>query len=106
MRESAKEYIALPSEGTHRAEIDRRKIDDCLPAVMQYACHYWGHHLAQCQNMNNVIHDAFLFLQRLFLHWMEAMSLLGLMSKILGIIEAVQISISVSVEDRLIYTVT
>ncbi|KAJ1709082.1 hypothetical protein NYO67_8749 [Aspergillus flavus] len=89
-----KNICALPSDGTHHAEIDRRKIDDCLPDALQYACQYWAHHLIQCRNLNNVMHDAFLFLQTHFLHWVEAMSLLGLTSEILGILDTLQTGIS------------
>ena len=91
-----KNLCALPSEGTYRAEIDRQEINDCLPATLQYACQYWAHHLVQCQNMDKVMHDAFLFLQVHFLHWVEAMSLLGLASEILGILGTLQAEISVS----------
>jgi hypothetical protein len=94
-----KNICGLPSDGTHRAEIDRRKIDDYIPAALQYACQYWAHHLVQCRNFNNVMHDAFLFLQTHFLHWLEAMSLLGLTSEMHGILDTLQTGISVSSED-------
>lgn len=94
-----KNICVLPSDGTHRTEIDRRKIDDYLPATLQYACQYWAHHLVQCRNLNNVMHNAFLFLQTHFLHWVEAMSLLGLTSEMLGILDSLRTGISVSSED-------
>ncbi|KAJ5453440.1 uncharacterized protein N7458_004396 [Penicillium daleae] len=72
-----KNICTLPSDGTYRAEIDRRKIDDYVPAALQYACQYWAHHLVQCRNLNNV----------------EAMSLLGLMSEILSILDTLQTGI-------------
>lgn len=48
-----------------------------------------------------MMHDAYIFLQVHFLHWVEAMSLLGLTSEVSGILDRLQTSISVSSEDNL-----
>jgi hypothetical protein len=45
------------------------------------------------------MHDAFLFLYAYFLHWVEAMSLLGFMTEILGILNDLRTVVSVSSED-------
>jgi nucleoside phosphorylase len=86
----------LPSPGTERANISRQTINQCLPPELQYACRYWASHLVQCTDLNDMMHDALKFLQRHFLHWVEAMSLLGLLSELLEIIDLIQASISVS----------
>ncbi|KAJ6070716.1 hypothetical protein N7467_012035 [Penicillium canescens] len=81
-----KNICGLPSHGTQRAEIDRRIIDRYISPELQYACQYWAHHLMQCTDLHDVLHDALSFLQRHFLHWVEAMSLLSLGSEVVGII--------------------
>lgn len=81
---------ALPSEGTLRVDIDQRTIDGYIRPELQYSCHYWVHHLVRSKDPNSVLPDAFSFLQRHFLHWMEAMSLLGLASEVVRIITQLQ----------------
>ncbi|KAJ5982742.1 hypothetical protein N7451_012842 [Penicillium sp. IBT 35674x] len=85
-----KNICGLASDGTQRAEIGRQTIDDCLPPELQYSCRYWVHHLTQCTDLNSVIRDAFLFLQEHFLHWVEAMSLLGFVSEVVGMLNLLQ----------------
>ncbi|OQE34671.1 hypothetical protein PENCOP_c016G07939 [Penicillium coprophilum] len=63
----------LPNDGTPRAEIDRQTIDDCLYPELQYSCRYWAYHLKH------------------FLHWVEAMSILGLVSETVVIIDRLQL---------------
>ncbi|KGO75648.1 NACHT nucleoside triphosphatase [Penicillium italicum] len=85
-----KNICGLPSDGTLRAEVDRQVVDRCLSSDLQYACRYWAHHLVQCADLNAMIRDALLFLQKHFLHWVEALSLLGLLSEVVGIINLLQ----------------
>ncbi|KAJ6073173.1 NACHT and WD40 domain protein [Penicillium canescens] len=85
-----KNICALPSDGTRRAEVDRPTIDRYVPPELQYACRYWSHHLVNCTESKNLMQDSFLFLQRHFLHWMEAMSLLGLISEVVWVLEVLQ----------------
>ncbi|KAJ5432107.1 uncharacterized protein N7458_011263 [Penicillium daleae] len=68
----------LPSDGTQRTEVNQLTIDRNLPWGLQSACRYWVNHLIQCTDLIGMMHDALLFLQRHFLNWVEAMSLLGL----------------------------
>ncbi|KAL4867481.1 hypothetical protein BDV12DRAFT_186654 [Aspergillus spectabilis] len=72
----------LASPGTRRAFISDHTIRQYLPLELQYSCHYWTHHLEQGQPLSSEIEDIRLFLQKHFLHWMEAMSLLGLISEV------------------------
>lgn len=85
----------LPGNGTRRAEIDRRTVDHCLPPELQYACRYWAHHLVRSVDLDAVINNCLIFLQKHFLHWMEAMSLLGLASEVVGIISLLQTAVTV-----------
>jgi hypothetical protein len=85
-----KNICRLRSDGTRRAEIDHQTIDQYLPPELQYACRYWVFHLAQCIVSHDVMHNALLFLEKHFLHWVEAMCLLGLASEMVGIINILQ----------------
>ncbi|KAJ5556988.1 hypothetical protein N7494_000903 [Penicillium frequentans] len=73
-----------------RVEIDPQTINHFLSPEIQYSCRFWAHHLAQSKDPNSVMEDAFLFLQTHFLHWFEAMSILGLTSEVVGIINLLQ----------------
>lgn len=99
-----KNICGLPSDGTLRSEVDSRTVNAYLPPELQYACRYWAYHLVKCADSDNMMYSALLFLQRHFLrkhflHWTEAMSLLGLTSEIIGILDRLQTVISVSCED-------
>lgn len=91
-----KNICGLEGYGIKRAEIDTRSIHQHLPPELQYSCCYWVYHLAQSEDVAAAIDDIFLFLQEHFMHWMEAMSLLGVVSEVLGIIDQLQSVIRVS----------
>ncbi|KAI9785549.1 MAG: hypothetical protein M1839_009290 [Geoglossum umbratile] len=81
----------LLNPGTLRSKIDERTIAICLPPELQYACRYWVHHLEQS---DRYIHDGDLihiFLQKYFLYWLEAMSLIGEAYKYIHIINKLQV---------------
>lgn len=91
----------LPSDGTQNFEIGRETIDGYLPPELQYACRYWVYHLVRCTDCTDfkqMLQDAFTFLRVHLLHWVEAMSLLGLTLEILGILDHLQTATSVSSE--------
>jgi hypothetical protein len=101
MQDSLERNICkLPSEGTQRDEISNDSIQLHIPPPLKYACRYWAHHLLRCTDLSGMMHDAYLFLQVHFLHWVEAMSLLGLTSEVSGILDRLQTSTSVSSEDN------
>ncbi|KAJ6092101.1 NACHT and WD40 domain protein [Penicillium canescens] len=80
----------LSSDGTLRSDIDPQIISSCLPPELQYSCRFWAQHLMQSHDPISLIQDAFMFLQKHFLHWIEAMSILGLASEIVRIIDLLQ----------------
>jgi hypothetical protein len=92
----------LLSDGTQRVEIDPRTINRCLSQELQYSCRYWAQHLVKSKDVGFVIHKAFSFLKKHFLHWMEAMSILGLASEIVGIIDLLQTVVNVSFYDQVL----
>ncbi|OQE62988.1 hypothetical protein PENNAL_c0253G00080 [Penicillium nalgiovense] len=83
MQDSLEKNICkLASEGTPRNEISNDSIRHYIPPELKYACRYWAHHLVH------------------FLHWVEAMSLLGLTSVVSGILDLLQMAKSLpQVED-------
>lgn len=101
MQGSLKKNICkLPSESMQRNEIINDSIQQYIPPELKYACRYWAHHLVQCTDLSGMMHNAYSFLQVHFLHWVEAMSLLGLTSVVSGILDLLQTAISVSSEDN------
>ncbi|KAJ6002664.1 hypothetical protein N7451_005211 [Penicillium sp. IBT 35674x] len=82
-----KDICNLGSPGIRRADIEDQQIRQYLPPDLQYSCHYWIYHLEQCQvHGYSEIGDVQLFLQKHFLHWVEVMSLLGLISEVVGML--------------------
>jgi type II secretory pathway predicted ATPase ExeA len=81
-----KNICGLPSYGTSRTGIDPASVARLLPPALQYACHYWVYHLSQSTAPARILDQALLFLKEHFLHWIESMSILGLMS---GTLDAV-----------------
>ncbi|CAG8184312.1 unnamed protein product [Penicillium nalgiovense] len=93
MQDSLEKNICkLASEGTPRNEISNDSIRHYIPPELKYACRYWAHHLVQCTDLSDMMHNAYLFLQVHFLHWVEAMSLLGLTSVVSGILDLLQMA--------------
>ncbi|KAJ6023799.1 NACHT and WD40 domain protein [Penicillium herquei] len=70
----------LQSFGMERKDIDDRTIRQCVPPHLQYSCQYWVLHL---KGSSHSISDMEImsFLEEHFLHWLEAMSLMGVMSE-------------------------
>jgi WD40 repeat protein len=82
-----KNICSLASPGTPRADIDPQELRKCLTPELQYSCRYWIDHLEHSQALSSEIEDVRLFLQKHFLHWVEAMSLLGLMSEVVVMLD-------------------
>jgi NACHT domain len=77
----------LESSGSLAHEVQSHQIDSHLPRDIQYACRYWVDHLEHVDPVhrdeiglrdNGYIHS---FLQKHFLHWLEALSLMQRMSE-------------------------
>ncbi|EAU30114.1 hypothetical protein ATEG_09923 [Aspergillus terreus NIH2624] len=82
-----RDICKLADPGARRAEIDPLHIHKSLPSELQYSCRYWTHHLKNSHALSSDIEEVQLFLQKHFLHWMEAMSLLGLISDMTGMLD-------------------
>ncbi|KAL4889237.1 hypothetical protein BDV59DRAFT_186778 [Aspergillus ambiguus] len=86
---------ALSSYGTRRADIASQVIDQHIPQALQYSCRYWTYHWKQMGTQERE-NDIFSFLKVHFIHWLEAMSLMGLASETVGTIYALQSGLKVS----------
>ncbi|KAE8353294.1 WD40-repeat-containing domain protein [Aspergillus coremiiformis] len=81
------------SDGTLRSDISDEDLKDHLPAELQYSCHYWIYHLQQGRYQITDQDDIHSFLENHFLHWLEAMSILGLATEIVSGIRTLQSSV-------------
>jgi len=76
-------------------EINKHTIDACIPSDIQYACQYWVYHLKQGRGIicdDDQVHS---FLTRHFLHWLEALSLIGRLSESIGMIDNLVVMVEV-----------
>ena len=70
-----KDICDLREPGVSLAEVDGQILDACLPPELQYACLNWANHLDL--GKVSVDEEVYTFLKSHFLHWLEALCLLG-----------------------------
>ncbi|KAF2175951.1 hypothetical protein K469DRAFT_679307 [Zopfia rhizophila CBS 207.26] len=80
----------LPSPGILRSEIDEQTIQDYVSPEVHYACRYWVHHLEQSKGHIRDRDPVHVFLQKHFLYWLEAMSLIKEASESIRMINSLQ----------------
>ncbi|KAJ5639784.1 uncharacterized protein N7484_007646 [Penicillium longicatenatum] len=91
MRAKLKKNICnLENYGTERTGIDSKLISQTLQKELHYSCRYWVYHLDQCTDQSYMLSQALLFLEEHFLHWVEAMSLLGIISEVVRMIDVLR----------------
>ncbi|KAK5042938.1 hypothetical protein LTR84_011994 [Exophiala bonariae] len=72
-----KDICSLKQHDSLAADLDKSTVLQSLPSHIQYACLYWAHHLKNIgQDLSEGGHPH-LFLQHHFLHWLEALSVIG-----------------------------
>jgi hypothetical protein len=72
-----KDICDLRTPGAQASKVDSYRVEQSLPADLQYACQYWVQHLQRSEVRlydNGQVH---VFLQEHLLHWLEALSLIG-----------------------------
>jgi hypothetical protein len=79
-----------------RIEVDAKTIRESLPPHVQYACLYWVYHLEQSKDRVRDGGQVHLFLKRHFLHWLEALSLMGKISESIAMIGSLHSLLAVS----------
>jgi type II secretory pathway predicted ATPase ExeA len=82
----------LASYGIKSKDIDRQIIQQHLAADLQYSCYYWVHHLKQSQGGISE-YEILSFLQKRFLHWLEALALMGKISEAARMIKTLESNI-------------
>ena len=78
----------LEYPGKPRREIDSTITDDRLSPIFQYACQYWIQHIRYGKVKIQDQEDVHIFLQKHFLQWLEAMSLINRLAEV---IEQIQV---------------
>ncbi|KAF2809507.1 WD40 repeat-like protein [Mytilinidion resinicola] len=76
-----KDICNLRLPGTLAEEVDRSKVEECIPAQLQYACSYWIRHLQKSLVDPSLLETVCTFLKQHFLHWFEVLSLLRKMDE-------------------------
>ncbi|KAF9765081.1 hypothetical protein IL306_002692 [Fusarium sp. DS 682] len=85
-----KNICSLSFPGMHRSAVGVQQLEERIPPEIQYACMNWVHHQTKVDLEPNGISDLYDFLKTHFLHWLEALSLIGRISESIGFIEELQ----------------
>jgi NACHT domain len=91
-----KNICRIPNYGIKRVDIPYTLVKKHLTEEIQYACRYWIQHTCQCQVDAAQIESVFKFLRTHYTHWLEAMSILGLISEAVKSINKFSTHITVS----------
>ncbi|KAL5342669.1 WD40-repeat-containing domain protein [Aspergillus crustosus] len=78
--------LLVPEDDEQRFEKDMQLLprkSDNPPDALGYACCYWAQHLARSNDLKSAFDEVVPFLEKHFLHWLEAMCCLGLVSEAL-----------------------
>ena len=71
-----RDICGLHSPGVLATEVQQERIEQCLPTELQYACLYWVQHVQKGEALLQDDGQVHVFLQKHFLHWLEALSLM------------------------------
>jgi hypothetical protein len=85
MRGALQENICdLSFPGMRQSSVDSGQLEKRMPSQLQYACMHWVHHQTSGKPELSDDKNVYGFLTTHFLHWLEAMSLLGRVKECLG----------------------
>jgi hypothetical protein len=85
----------LSEAGMHIGEIEESRITASLPPELQYACRYWVDHLERSERSIEDGDATHRFLEKHFLHWLEAMSLINETSLCVRLVARLQALVTV-----------
>ncbi|SMQ53070.1 unnamed protein product [Zymoseptoria tritici ST99CH_3D7] len=85
-----RDVCKLRSPGADKRNMDPARIQECLPADLQYACLHWAKHYRQGEMHLRDDDETHSFFKTHFLHWLEAMNVLGKSSEIAPIMRMYQ----------------
>ncbi|KAI1073332.1 hypothetical protein LB507_011656 [Fusarium sp. FIESC RH6] len=74
----------LSFPGMRQSSVDSGQLEKRMPSQLQYACMHWVYHQTSGKPELSDDKDVYGFLTTHFLHWLEAMSLLGRVKECLG----------------------
>jgi NACHT domain len=92
-----RDICGLHAPGTFADAVESSRIEQYLPPDLRYACRYWVQHFQRSEA--RLVDDCQIhgFLQKHFLHWLEALSLIGKTSEGVLMVKVLQSMISVSI---------
>ena len=90
------DLCSLVKPGTRRDTIRDGLVRQTLPPEFAYAIRYWAFHLEQSQQRIKDGDSTHLFLRNHFLHWLEAMTLLGHIFESVAVIDSLSHIVDVS----------
>lgn len=85
----------LSYPGQCLSEVSSTQIDESLQREVQYACRYWVHHVHASAYRVRDGDDVHVFLQRYFLHWLEALSFMSRLADAIGFVTILQSMLAV-----------
>ena len=90
-----KDLLRLEKPGTRRSQVSKQRVAESIPNTIAYACCHWVWHLTESKE--EISDDGFVhqFIQRHFLHWLEALSWLGRLSQAVAYISDLQAIVQV-----------
>ncbi|KAF2468375.1 uncharacterized protein BDR25DRAFT_373473, partial [Lindgomyces ingoldianus] len=71
-----RDICGVGAAGVFVTDISNSLVEQCIPPELQYACLYWVEHLRQGDVQLHDDEQVHQFLQKHFLHWLEALSLM------------------------------
>lgn len=71
------DICSLQHPGSHQSAITTEQFREHVPTELEYACLYWVHHVTAKSFDLDIAEEVHLFLKEHFLHWTEAISLIG-----------------------------
>ena len=86
----------LKYPGQLRREVNRTIIDEHFTPAFQYTCRYWVYHVQHSKVSIRDDDEVHVFLQKHFLHWLEALSLMDRIAEVIGHVGVLQSLASVS----------
>jgi NACHT domain len=91
-----KDICDLQAPGALASKVDSNRLQQSLPAELQYACQYWVQHLQRSKARLHDYGQEHVFLQEHFLHWLEALSLMRRISQCVFAVDVLGSMVTVS----------
>ena len=94
-RHLKQDICSLKRGGSLRVDIPPRRVEECLPQEVQYACCHWAHHFEKGNHSicdQDKVHN---FLNERFLYWLEALSIIGRIVDAITMVAKLQVLLAV-----------